>query len=131
MLGHKQKLLGHMPGCPRAWLYHCNYVQKQEHIGLEDSLHIVRKVGDNHPGGNHWVALSNIGCSPGRVQWLDSLYGSPLLSQQRIVAHLLRARVDRIEIQTMNVQRNLQPFLTTKIQSHYASSKKEDECTSH
>ena len=35
-------------------------------------------------GGNHWVAVSNIGCSPGRVQWLDSLHGSPSLSQQRI-----------------------------------------------
>ena len=126
MLGHKQKLLGHVPRCAGAWLRHCNYVQKQQHIGLEDSLHIVRRVGGNHPGGNHWVALPNIGCSLGRVQWLDSLHGSPSLSQQKIVAHLLQATVDKTEIQTMNVQRNyplLQPFLTTKIQTHYASSK--------
>ena len=57
--------------------------------------------------GNHWVAVSNIGCSPGRVQWLDSLHGSPSLSQQRIVADLLQATVDEIVIETRNVQKQL------------------------
>ena len=58
-------------------------------------------------GGNRWVAVSNIGCSLGRVQWLDSLHCLPSLSQQRIVADLLQATVDEIVIETMNVQKQL------------------------
>ena len=51
--------------------------------------------------------MSNIDCSPGRVQWLDSLHGLPSLSQQRVVADLLQATVDEIVIETMNVQKQL------------------------
>ena len=51
--------------------------------------------------------MSNIGCSPGRVQWLDSLHCLPSLSQQRIIADLLQATVDEIVIETMNVQKQL------------------------
>ena len=58
-------------------------------------------------GGNHWVAVSNIGCSLGTVQWLDSLHGLPSLCQQRVVADLLQATADEIVIETMNVQKQL------------------------
>ena len=34
MLGHKQKLLGHMPGCAGAWLRHC-LLQTQELTKLQ------------------------------------------------------------------------------------------------
>ena len=34
MLGHKQKLLGHVPRCAGAWLRHCDYYVFQEGIYL-------------------------------------------------------------------------------------------------
>ena len=61
-----------------------------------------------NPGANNWVALPNIGCSPGSVHWLNSLHGSPSLSQERIVADLVQATVNTIETQTMNVQKQLE-----------------------
>ena len=55
-------------------------------------------------GSNHWVAMSNIGCGDGRVQWLDSFYGEPTTAQQELIANLLQTKEDEITVSIMNVQ---------------------------
>ena len=57
-----------------------------------------------HSNSNHWVMVSNIGCSPGQINYYDSLYHSITPSVKKQIKSLFPGNVEEIKVKVMPVQ---------------------------
>ena len=78
--------------------------------GLQNTtLSKFETVTDNfiqmlHSNSNHWVMVSNIGCSPGQINYYDSFYHSITPSVKKQIKSFFPGNVEEIKVNIMPVQ---------------------------